>query len=52
MWEFIGGSLFIYAIIHLHRKYGTTIFKTLAVEAVIFIIGVLIMIVIGIYFIR
>lgn len=35
MWEFIWASLFIYAIIHLHRKYGMAIFKTFALEALI-----------------
>lgn len=35
MWEFILGSLFIYVIINLHRKYGMAIFKTFALEALI-----------------
>lgn len=51
VWQFIGACLFVYAVIHLHKKYGMSIFKTLAIETFIFIIGVLIMIAIGIFFI-
>lgn len=34
-WQFIGACLFVYALIHLHKKYGMSIFKTFALEALI-----------------
>lgn len=35
VWEFIGACLFVYAVIYLHKKYGLSIFKVFAVEALI-----------------
>ncbi len=48
VWEFIWGGLFIYAIIHFHRKYGTSVFKIFALEV---LIGISIAaVIIGAYF--
>lgn len=37
--EFIISCLFVYAVIHIHRKYGTDYFKMLFKEFGIFVVG-------------
>ena len=49
--QFIFGSLFVYAVIHLHKKYGFALFKVLAIEAVIGIsLSILILVFVLIYY--
>uniref|UniRef100_A0AAU8B1K8 Uncharacterized protein n=1 Tax=Dulem virus 50 TaxID=3145761 RepID=A0AAU8B1K8_9VIRU len=34
-WQFVGACFLVYGVIHLHKKYGLSIFKVFALEALI-----------------